>query len=113
VILSKFWSRYDLQNFREQKFLGDDQGELSNGTVQPCVHKSKFSITKFRSDIQLYIEACIYCTGQPIPNMPNFGHISTPLFLEDEDIFQKSARVVLILLQFRLEPHEPIFELHL
>jgi hypothetical protein len=33
VILSKFWSRYDLQNFRKLNFLGDDQGELSKGTV--------------------------------------------------------------------------------
>jgi hypothetical protein len=33
VILTKFWSRYDLQNFRKRKFLGDDQGELSKGTV--------------------------------------------------------------------------------
>ena len=33
VILSKFWSRYDLQNFRKRIFLGDDQGELSKGTV--------------------------------------------------------------------------------
>ena len=37
VILSKFWSRYDLQNFRKRNFLGDDQpgdqGELSKGTV--------------------------------------------------------------------------------
>jgi hypothetical protein len=39
--------------------------------------------------------------------------VSTPLFLEDEDIFQKSARVVGILLQFRVQPREPIFELHL
>jgi hypothetical protein len=34
-----------------------------------------------------------------------------PLFLEDENIFQKSARVVVILLQFHLQPREPIFEL--
>ena len=34
MILSKFWSRYDLQNFRKRNFLGDDQGELSKGTVQ-------------------------------------------------------------------------------
>jgi hypothetical protein len=33
-----------------------------------------------------------------------------PLFLRDENIFQKSARVVLILFQFRIEPREPIFE---
>jgi hypothetical protein len=33
VILSEFWSRYDLQNFRKRSFLGDDQGELSKGTV--------------------------------------------------------------------------------
>jgi hypothetical protein len=30
VILSKFWYRYDFQNFRKRTFLGDDQGELSN-----------------------------------------------------------------------------------
>jgi hypothetical protein len=34
VILSKFWSSYiDLQNFRKRNFLGDDQGELSKGTI--------------------------------------------------------------------------------
>ena len=38
VILGKFWSRYDLQNFRKRKFLGDDQGELSKGTVQLYHH---------------------------------------------------------------------------
>ena len=38
MILSKFWSRYDLQNFREQKFLGGDQSELIRGTVQLCTH---------------------------------------------------------------------------
>ena len=36
-----------------------------------------------------------------------------PLFLEDEDIFQKSASVVPILLQFRVEPRKPIFDLQL
>ena len=39
-----------------------------------------------------------------------FKSISTPLFLEDENIFQKSARVVQIPLQFRSVPCEPIFE---
>ena len=53
-----------------------------------------------------------YCTGQAIPTMPYFGS-APPLFLEDENIFQKSARVVRILLQFRTVPREPIFELHL
>jgi hypothetical protein len=33
VILGKFWSRYDLQNFRKRDFLGDDHGELSKSTV--------------------------------------------------------------------------------
>ena len=33
-----------------------------------------------------------------------------PLFLDDEDIFQKSARVVALLLQFLVQPREPIFE---
>jgi hypothetical protein len=54
----------------------------------------------------------MYCTGQPIPHEPKFGS-APPLFLEDEDIFQKSVRVVVILLEFFLQPREPIFELHL
>ena len=33
-----------------------------------------------------------------------------PLFLEDENIFHKSASMVVILLQFRLQPWRPIFE---
>ena len=53
-----------------------------------------------------------YCTGQPIPNESKFWS-APPLFLEDENIFQKSARVVPILVQFPMEPREPIFELHL
>jgi hypothetical protein len=36
-----------------------------------------------------------------------------PLFLEDEDLFQKSVRVVVILFELCLQPREPIFELHL
>ena len=50
--------------------------------------------------------------GQAIPIMPKFGS-APPLFLEDEDIFQKSATMVEILLQFRVQPSWPIFELHL
>ena len=39
------------------------------------------------------------------------GKKSAPsLFLEDENIFQKSATLVVILLQFRLQPTWPIFE---
>ena len=34
VILGKFWSRFDLQQRRNRKFLGDDQGCLSKQTVQ-------------------------------------------------------------------------------
>jgi hypothetical protein len=33
VILGKFWSRFDLQQRRNRKFLGDDQGCLSEQTV--------------------------------------------------------------------------------
>jgi hypothetical protein len=45
VILSKFWSRYDLQNFRKRKFLGDDQGELSKGTVSMRVTSRRGQVT--------------------------------------------------------------------
>jgi hypothetical protein len=35
VILSIFLSRFDLQNFRKRKFLGEDQGKsINKGTVQ-------------------------------------------------------------------------------
>jgi hypothetical protein len=50
--------------------------------------------------------------GQAIPIMPKFGS-APPLFLEDEDIFQRSATMVEILLQIRVQPSWPIFELHL
>ena len=53
-----------------------------------------------------------YCMGQAIPIMPKFWSAPPPN-LEDEDIFQKSAPLVVILFQFRLQPTEPIFELHL
>jgi hypothetical protein len=33
VILGEFWSRFDLRQRRNQKFLGDDQGCLSEQTV--------------------------------------------------------------------------------
>jgi hypothetical protein len=39
--------------------------------------------------------------------------VSTPLFLEDENIFQKSGSMVQILMQFPVVPWRPIFELHL
>jgi hypothetical protein len=44
--------------------------------------------------------------------IPNFGQ--HPPFLEDEDIFQKSATLVALLpvLQFLVQPTWPIFELH-
>ena len=29
TMYTKFWSRYDLQNFRKRIFLGDGQGELT------------------------------------------------------------------------------------
>ena len=39
--------------------------------------------------------------------------VSTPPFFEDEDILQKSGRVVRILFQFHIVTREPIFELQL
>ena len=51
VILSKFWSRYDLQNFREQKFLGDDQSELIKGTVQLCIHLNLVLLVVVRESV--------------------------------------------------------------
>ena len=40
MILGKFWSRFDLQQRRNRKFLGDDQGCLSEQTVLvPKIYK--------------------------------------------------------------------------
>ena len=59
-------------------------------------------------------DRCAYCMGQ---HMLLVGVLSvrTPLFLEDENFFQKSARVVVLAnrLKLRLQPRQPIFELHL
>ena len=57
---------------------------------------------------------CAYCMGQHILLMGVLS-VRTPLFLEDESFFQKSARVVVlaITLKLRLQPRQPIFELHL
>jgi hypothetical protein len=49
-----------------------------------------------------------FCPYNP-PYKPG-EKISTPPFLEDENIFQKSATLVVFLLQFRLQPTWPIFE---
>ena len=55
--------------------------------------------------------ALIYGTVPLLINGGSFSKASAPpLFLEDENLFQKSTRVVHILLQFRQEPREPIFE---
>ena len=55
MILSEFWStsRYDLQNFRKRMFLGDDQGELSKGTVDNLGPTTKFTLM-----LQLYSRVC-------------------------------------------------------
>jgi hypothetical protein len=49
-----------------------------------------------------------------VPLLINGGSFSKasepPLFLEDENIFQKSARVVGIIFQLLVQPREPIFE---
>ena len=55
VILSKFWSRYDLQNFRKRNFLGDDQGELSKSTVSTvCVHTQPHARRHVSNDTLLH-----------------------------------------------------------
>ena len=56
--------------------------------------------------------AVMYCTGQAITHELKFWS-APPLFLEDEDIFQKSASMVPLLFQFPVVPWRPIFELHL
>ena len=76
VILDKFWSRFDLRQRRNRKFLGDDQGWISEQTVQRCVHA----------------HGRVY-THSTVPLLINGGSFSKasaqPLFLEDENIFSK------------------------
>jgi hypothetical protein len=58
VILGKFWSRYDLQNFENRFFFwGDDQGELSKGAVPLICEKIFFRHSPFRAvqqDVRSY-----------------------------------------------------------
>jgi hypothetical protein len=50
VILSKFWSRYDFQNFRNRKVLGDDQELLREGILDlPDVYTAVCVCTPFTS----------------------------------------------------------------
>jgi hypothetical protein len=53
------------------------------------------------------------CTGQPIPNMPNF--CQHPPFFSKMRTFYKNRLAWLHFYrrQFLLQPREPIFELHL
>ena len=50
VILGKFWSRFDLRQYRNRKFLGDDQGCLANrqsmdSTVRLLLSEKSFLLT--------------------------------------------------------------------
>jgi hypothetical protein len=53
----------------------------------------------------------VYCTGQAITHELKFWS-APPLFLEDEDIFQKSATLGQSLQQFPIVPTGPMVELH-
>jgi hypothetical protein len=45
VILGKFWSRFDLQERRNQKFLGDDQDDQGEQTVESRPTKVDYTST--------------------------------------------------------------------
>jgi hypothetical protein len=69
---------------------------------------TKFSRSKFRStSTAVYTRGCVYIHST-VSLLINGGSFSK----EDENIFQKSARVVPVILvpQFQMEPREPIFE---
>ena len=57
----------------------------------------------------LYSCRYVYCTGQAITHELKFWS-APPLFLEDEDIFQKSATMVASEIAVEVQPREPIFE---
>ena len=73
--------------------------------------KIKFHISQVYSNLSL---SRYGISRRTVPLLLNGGSFSKssapPVFLEDENHFQKSARVVPILPQFTMEPHEPIFE---
>jgi hypothetical protein len=54
----------------------------------------------------------VACTGRPIPTIAKFWS-APPLFLEDENIFQKSATLLVPpRIEFWIGPTWLIFELH-
>ena len=77
--------------------------------IYSCRSRStKFSRSKFRStSTAVYTRGCVYIHST-VSLLINGGSFSK----EDENIFQKSARVVPVILvpQFQMEPREPIFE---
>ena len=67
---------------------------------------TKFSRSKFRStSTAVYTRGCVYIHST-VSLFINGGSFSK----EDENIFQKSARVVPVIPQFQMEPRKPIFE---
>jgi hypothetical protein len=75
--------------------------------IYNCRSRStKFSRSKFRStSTAVYTRGCVYIHST-VFLLINGGSFSK----EDENIFQKSARVVLVIPQFQMEPRKPIFE---
>ena len=88
--------------------MDDDQGELSRGTVQLCTHLNlvllNLDTIKFRSKFSrgmlihvdlLNLNLVNISTVSLIINEGSFSKASAPpLFLEDENIFQKSVSMV-------------------
>ena len=65
MILSKFWSRCELQNFRKLIFLGDDQGELSKGTVPTYPDGTVTSLPRTASLAKERNPAVVHRAGPP------------------------------------------------
>jgi hypothetical protein len=55
VILGKFWSRFDLQQRRNRKFLGDDQGCLGEQTIPYAA--AVYVIDTYRYGVSIRIDA--------------------------------------------------------
>jgi hypothetical protein len=89
---------------REDGYLGDP----ARGQAHP---RSAAVYTMDWPSHVICMYVCMYCTGQAITHELKFWS-ALLLFLEDENISQKSGSMVVILLQLHLQPWSPIFELH-
>jgi hypothetical protein len=91
VILGKFWSRFDLRQRRDRKFLGDDHGCLSEQTVPPQNYGTWCAGGSYMPP-QNYGTWCPAGTYLPLQNYGTWCRVSVGLQRESGEIRKFTER---------------------